>query len=66
MEKTLPKIEFVPTERRDQSGWYVQVVFHFAPPFQLGGFKTEQEAKDWIKQNSAQWLNSHGGEGRYA
>jgi hypothetical protein len=63
MEKTKPKIEFRPTEFRDQSGWYVQVVFQVAPPFQLGGFKTEEEAKDWVRHSSAQWLAGQGGDG---
>ena len=58
MEKLKPKIEFRPTELKDHSGWYVQAVFHNAPPLQLGGFKTEDEAKDWVKHNSAHWLNA--------
>jgi hypothetical protein len=59
MEKLKPKTEFRPTAFKDRSGWYVQVVFHGAPPLQLGGFKTEDEAKDWIKHNSAHWFDSH-------
>ena len=59
MEKLKPKTEFRPTAFKDRLGWYVQVVFHGAPPLQLGGFKTEDEAKDWIKHNSAHWFDAH-------
>jgi hypothetical protein len=66
MEKLKPKkIEFLPTELKDNSGWYVQVVYHVAPPLQLGGFKTEEEAKDWVRHNSAQWLAARWGDGRF-
>ena len=58
MEKLKRKVEFHPTEFKDKSGWYVQVVLHVAPPLQLGGFKTEDEAKAWVKHNSASWLNT--------
>ena len=63
MENLKPKIEFRPTELKDQSGWYVQVVYPAAPPFQLGGFKTEEEAKDWVRDNSSQWLAGQEGDG---
>ena len=63
MEKLKSKIEFRPTELKDHSGWYIQVVFHDVPPLQLGGFKTEDEAKDWVRYSSAQWLNAHGADG---
>jgi hypothetical protein len=66
MEKLKRKIEFRPTEFRDQSGWYVQVVYPAAPPFQLGGFKTEEEAKDWVRDNSTQWLAGIGDDRGYA
>jgi len=64
MEKTKPEIRFRPTERKFGSGWYVQVIFSDLPPLQLGGFRTEQEAKDWITQESARWLSSYL-DGRY-
>jgi hypothetical protein len=62
MEKPKPKIEFRPTELKDHSGWYVQVISHVVPPLQVGGFKTEEEAKDWVRYNSTQWLAARGGE----
>jgi hypothetical protein len=65
MDKLKPKIEFLPPELKDRSGWYVQVVYRVAPPFQLGGFKTEEEAKDWVRHSSAQWLAAQRGDGRY-
>jgi len=58
MDKLKPKTEFRPTEFKDRSGWYVQVVYFDAPPFQLGGFRTEGEAQDWIRNSSAQWLSA--------
>jgi hypothetical protein len=65
MEKTKPKIQFRPTELKSGSGWYVQVVFFDAPPYQLGGFRTEEEAKEWIVRESAAWLRTYW-DGRYA
>jgi hypothetical protein len=45
--------------------WYVQVVLHDVPPLQLGGFKTEEEAQDWITRKSDAWLKAYAN-GRYA
>jgi hypothetical protein len=64
MEKLKLKPEFRPTAFKDRAGRYVQVVFYGAPPLQLGGFKTENEAKDWVKHNSAHWLDTHSRDGR--
>jgi hypothetical protein len=65
MTRLKPKIEFRPTEMTLGRGWYVQVVYSDRPPLQLGGFKTEEEAKKWIATKSAAWLKEHA-EGRYA
>jgi hypothetical protein len=62
--QTKPKIEFKPTEMKSSLFWYVQVIFHDAPPLQLGGFKTEEEAKDWIARKSDAWLKAYA-DGRY-
>ena len=35
------------------------------PPAQLGGFKTEDEAREWIKRKSIAWLKEFEG-GKYA
>jgi hypothetical protein len=50
------------TSRR---GWYVHVAYPDRPPLQLGGFRTEEEAKKWVADKSAAWLREHA-EGRYA
>jgi hypothetical protein len=63
--KAKPNIEFRPTEMRSGSGWYVQVVLPSVPPLQLGGFKTEDEAKEWVRQKALHWLKGFDG-GKYA
>jgi hypothetical protein len=37
--------------------WYVQVVIPGIPPIQLGGFKTQDEAKEWVRLKSQMWLD---------
>jgi hypothetical protein len=64
MAPPTPKIEFRRTEMRSGRGWYVQVVYSDRPPLQLGGFKTEEEAKEWVSGKSAAWLKEHA-EDRY-
>jgi hypothetical protein len=58
------KIEFRPTEMKSGRGWYVQVVYSDRPPLQLGGFNTEEEAKEWVAKEAATWLKEHA-EDRY-
>lgn len=43
-------------ERRDGSGWFVLVEWGDMPSEQVGGFLTEEEARQWIKQNGPGWL----------
>jgi hypothetical protein len=31
------------------------------PPIQLGGFKTEEEAAEWVRRKSKGWLEEHRG-----
>jgi hypothetical protein len=54
-------------EMKSSLFWYVQVVFHDAPPLQLGSFKTEEEANDWVTHKSDAWLEAYanGKNGRY-
>jgi hypothetical protein len=59
MTQPKPKIEFRPTEMKSGHGWYVQVVYSNRPPLQLGGFNTEEEAKEWVTKEAATWLKEH-------
>ena len=52
------KPEFIPTEFKDGSGWYVLIVWGDRPPEQVGGFPDEAGAKDWITSSAASWLAS--------
>jgi hypothetical protein len=65
MTQPKAKIEFRPTEMKSSLYWYVQVVFHDVPPLQLGGFKSEEEAKDWVTHKSDAWLKTYAN-GKYA
>ena len=47
------------------SGWYVHVVLPSMPPLQLGGFKTESEAIEWVTRKSKAWLKDYQN-GKYA
>ena len=53
-----PRME--PRQRRDGSGWFVFVWWGDMPAEQVGGFSTEEEAKDWIEHRSAGWLKAEG------
>jgi hypothetical protein len=57
-----PQIEFQPTKMQSYDGWYVQVIIPGVPPIQLGGFKTEEEAKDWVRWKSQMWIDDHRGQ----
>lgn len=45
-----------PRQLKDGSGWYVLVTWGYRPSEQVGGFSTEEEAAQWIKQSGAGWL----------
>jgi len=45
------------------SGWCVQVTLPYGINPKLGGFKTEEEATEWIARKSAGWLKEYGGGG---
>jgi hypothetical protein len=60
-----PKVEFEPVPMKIGSGWCVQVTLPYGNNPKLGGFKTEQEAREWTARNSAEWLKEYEG-GRYA
>ncbi len=50
--------EMQPRELKDGSGWYVLVKWSDHPSEQVGGFPTEDEAQQWIKQSAASWLKA--------
>jgi hypothetical protein len=54
---TLPeKPEMRPHQLKDGTGWYVLVLWGVLPSEQVGGFPSEEEAQQWIVQESADWL----------
>ena len=59
------KVEFEPAEMKVGKGWYVRATAPKRIPLQLGGFKTEEEAREWIKRKSLEWLKEFEG-GKYA
>jgi hypothetical protein len=61
---TIPakKPEMRPRELRDASGWYVLVQWPDRPSEQVGGFRSEDEAQQWIDQDSDNWLRKRLGE----
>ena len=40
-------------------GWFVRVTPPRGNQLQLGGFKREEEAREWIARKSAAWLKEH-------
>jgi hypothetical protein len=56
------KIEFRPTKMQSYDGWYVQLLIPGLPPLQLGGFKTEAEAAEWVRHKSKAWLEERRGQ----
>jgi hypothetical protein len=57
---TLPekKPDMQPRELKDGSGWYVLVQWGNRPSQQVGGFQLEEEALQWIKLDSADWIRA--------
>ncbi len=57
MNKPEKKPEMRPRELKDGSGWwYVLVQWGDRPSQQIGGFPSEDEAQQWIVENSAGWF----------
>ena len=55
------EVVFTPTKMQSFDGWYVQAIIPGVPPIQLGGFKTEEEAAEWVRRKSRAWLEDHVG-----
>jgi hypothetical protein len=51
---------FEAVEMKDGSGWYVRLTRSAMLPQQIGDFKTEAEARQWIADESAKWLERYG------
>jgi hypothetical protein len=51
---------FEAVELKDGSGWYVRLTRPAMLPQQIGDFKTEAEAREWIGAESAKWLERYG------
>jgi hypothetical protein len=51
---------FEAVEHKDGSGWYVRLTRPGMLPQQIGDFKTEAEARNWIGAESAKWLERFG------
>jgi hypothetical protein len=65
MPTAKPKVQFEPVPMRGASGWYVLIKLPNGQHPQLGNFKTEAEAREWIARESAAWLKKFEG-GPYA
>jgi hypothetical protein len=48
--------KFTAVGLQDHSGWIVRVELPRGLTRLVDGFKSEQQAKDWIKRDSAAWL----------
>jgi hypothetical protein len=62
MAMSVKKPEMRPRELKDASGWYVLVQWGNRPSEQVGAFRSEDEAQQWIDQNSGEWLRKRLGE----
>jgi len=58
MMKPTKKPEMSPRELRNGTGWFVLVNWGNWPSEQVGGFPSEEEAQEWIDQESTKWFNS--------
>jgi hypothetical protein len=57
IDQLAPKFE--PVEMKFGKGWYVLATLPRGTPIQLGSFRTEAEAREWIARKSAAWLKDH-------
>jgi hypothetical protein len=64
MASPKPKVRFEAAETKGGE-WYVRLTLPGGRQPQIDGFKTEAEARRWIKAQSAAWLKMYEG-GKYA
>jgi hypothetical protein len=50
------RAKFIARKLEDGSGWSVLVTLPNGLSRRVDGFKTEREAKSWIRRDSAAWL----------
>jgi hypothetical protein len=51
-----PTTTFEPVEMKVGKGWYVLATPPRGSPIRLGGFNSEDEARDWIRRKASTWL----------
>lgn len=54
-ETVRPPPRVKPLQRRDGS-WCAEAMWPYAPASHVGSFKTEDEVRDWIVQNSNEYF----------
>ncbi|MFZ1962133.1 MAG: hypothetical protein WAU78_01455 [Roseiarcus sp.] len=59
MTNIRPKMEFEPVELTVGQGWCVRITLPQGKQPQLGNFRTEVEAHEWIKRRSLAWLKKY-------
>ena len=52
---------FIPQELKVGGGWYVVATLSDGRTRHIGGFATEIEATEWIKNESVAWVTKHAG-----
>jgi hypothetical protein len=52
---------FIPQELKVGGGWYVVATLSDGRTRHIGGFATEIEATQWIKNESVAWVTKHAG-----
>jgi hypothetical protein len=60
MDDVKHKVAFEPVALKGGTGWCVRAVLPNGKEFDLGGFRTEAEAREWIALKSLAWLKLKG------
>jgi hypothetical protein len=65
MAKLKPKVAFEPVAMKIGAAWFVRLKLPGGRQTRIDGFKSEVEAREWIRSRSAAWLKMYDG-GKYA
>ncbi len=65
MAKLKPKVEFEAVEMKIGAAWFVRLKLPGGRQTRIDGFKSEVEAREWIRDRSTAWLKMYDG-GKYA